>query len=104
MPVDADRRIAEGVRRTGRPGQKTVRPGFPAVVRRGESRELNAIDDETRPRRVRDEMNARRVVVAQDDVLARRGSRNLALRCMDERSETGEYLHVVARGRIRLDI
>src|SRR5207253_5464507 len=104
VPVDANRRIPKGVRRAGRPWQKTVRPGLSVVVRRGKPRDLNAIGDETGPGRVGDDVNAHRVVVADDDVLAEGGRRDLALGGADERTETREDLHVIARREICLDI
>src|SRR5437868_1614119 len=49
-------------------------------------------------------MKARRIVVAGHDIPAKGSGRDFALRGTDEWPESGELLHVVAGGVIRLDV
>jgi len=49
-------------------------------------------------------VNARRIIVAKDDVLAEGRSRNLALRGTDKWAESSELLHVITGREIHLDV
>src|SRR5215472_18187588 len=93
MPVDAGGRVASRHTAGDGGGHEGARECLASVVRGGVAGDHHAIDDKPGSDGIWTHVNAGRIVISNDDILAERGCGYLAARGSHKRTEAGEYLY-----------